>query len=290
MGCARVLAIAGLVLGLAPVSFSAAPKKASVIVTEAAPKPLSDVMAYPGRVRSRVNAVTTSEIDGQVVKIQRPLGSKVNRGDVILVLQNTDPVYRYAPVQMRSPSSGFLTSLDVTLMTKVARGQKLFTITDPKNLIVEVEIPAHDLGSLSAGMKGEFKPDPLRPETVPVEIEGLSPLVDVQSGTATAELKPLGQLDSIRQGQLGQVVLKTNLRDSFLLPESAILYRDDKPYLRVVTDGKVQRKEVELGPRQGSSFEVKSGLKPGEIVVTRTSRFISDGEEVDVQPAQSEAK
>ena len=262
---------------------AAVPKKASVLIFEAKAEALSDSLAYPGRVRSRINAVTTSEIEGQVVKIEKALGSKVKKGDVILVLQNTDPVYKYAPIRMRSPSSGYLTSLDVTLMTKVERSAKLFTITDPKDLLVEVEVPAHDLSALHPGMKGEFKPDPMLPETIPVVIEGLSPLVDIKSGTATAELRPLAKSASLRQGQLGQVSVTTNQRDAFLIPESAVIYREDKPFIRILSQGKVVKKSIELGNRMGDSYEVKSGVKPGEQVITRTSRFVPDGEEVDIQ-------
>jgi multidrug efflux pump subunit AcrA (membrane-fusion protein) len=285
----RTMLVLGWVTSFGAVSAAAVPKKANVLLLEAKAQVMADSLSYPGRVKSRVNAITTSEIEGQVVKIERPLGSKVKRGDVILVLQNTDPVYRYAPIRMRSPSAGYLTSLDVTLMTKVERGQKLFTITDPKDLLVEVEIPAHDLGSLRPGMRGEFKPDPLLPDVFSVEIEGLSPLVDVKSGTATAELRFLTKSETLRQGLLGQVALKTNERSSFIVPESAIIYRDDKPYVRILTGGKVQKKSIELGSRRGDSFEIKSGLQPGEQIVTRTSRFVSDGEEVEVQ-SQPEAK
>lgn len=268
---------------------AAVPKKASVLLLQAKSEEFSDNLQFPGRVRSRVNDIMTSEIEGKVIKIEKPLGSAIKKGDVILVLQNTDPVYRYAPIRLRSLSSGFLTSLDVTLMMKVERNQKLFTVTDPKNLLVEVEIPAHDLGSLSAGMRGEFRPDPTQPESIPVEIEGLSPAVDLTSGTATAELRPLEKTDRLRQGQLGQIRLKTNSRKTFVIPESAVIYRDDKSYVRVFEGGKAQRQPITLGRRIGGTYEITKGLKGGEQIITRTSRFVADGEEVEIQKEKSEA-
>ncbi len=290
MGFARlfkfVLLLCSAVSCMHPV-YASIPKKASVMLLEAKSQPLADALTYPGRVRSRLNATTTSEIEGQVTEISRPLGSKVKNGDVILVIRNTDPIYRYAPIRIRSLSSGYLTSFDVALMSRVERGQKLFTITDPKNLLVEVEIPAHHLSALKRGMTGEFRPDPMQPESVPVTIEGLSPLIDVKSGTATAELRPLKESGLLRQGILGQISLKTNQREAFLLPESAIIYRDEKPFVRVLANGKVQRKEIKLGSRMGDSYEVSGGLKAGEQIVTRSSRFISDGEEVEVQKSES---
>lgn len=272
---------------LPAVSNAAIPKKASVLLLQAKSQEFSDNLQFPGRVRSRVNDVMTSEIEGKVIKIEKPLGSKVKKGDVILVLQNTDPVYRYAPIRLRSLSNGFLTSLDVTLMTKVERNQKLFTVTDPQNLLVEVEIPARDLLSLHNGMKGDFRLDPTRPDSIPVEIEGLSPAVDLTSGTATAELRPLEKIELLRQGQLGQISLKTNVRQTFVVPESAIVYRDDKSFLRVFEGGKVQRRPIALGRRVGGTYEITQGLKGGEQIITRTSRFVADGEEVEIQKSEA---
>jgi multidrug efflux pump subunit AcrA (membrane-fusion protein) len=274
-------------VGLPLVATAAVPTKASVFLSDAKAQPFSDILTYPGRVKSRVNAAATSEIEGQVVRIEKLLGTHINKGDVVMVLQNTDPVYRYAPIKMRSPASGYLTTLDVGLMTKVERGQKLFTITDPNNLVVEVEIPSNDLSALQVGLKGEFKPDPRLADVIPVVIEGLSPLVDYRTGTASAELRPLDKVQTLHQGELGQINMKTNFREAVVLPESAIIFRDDKTFVRVLEKGKVARKPVELGPRKGDNFEIKKGLSAEDQVVVRASRFVADGEEVEVQKSET---
>jgi multidrug efflux pump subunit AcrA (membrane-fusion protein) len=279
----KLIVYISLLLFFVPTVHAAFQKKAAAFIQPVKFTVMSDNLSYPGRVQSRVNATSTSEIEGQVVRFEKSLGAKVKKGEVILVLQNTDPVYRYAPIKMRSPSAGYLTSLDVTLMSKVERGQKLFTITDPQNLLVEVEIPAGDLIAIHPGMRGEFKPNVQSADALQVTIEGLSPLVDIKSGTATAQLRPLEKINLLSQGQLGQFTMKTNSRQSFILPESAIIYRDDQPFVRVVAAGKVSKKSIELGPRVGDAFEIKSGLLSGEQVIVRTSRFVADGEEVDIQ-------
>jgi multidrug efflux pump subunit AcrA (membrane-fusion protein) len=278
------------VLLVVPVSGAAVSKKATVLIQELKPQELADILSYPGRVHSRLNAVSSSEIEGQVMRIERSIGSSVKKGDIILTLQNTDPDYNYAPIQIRSLSNGYLTTLDVALMSKVDKGQRLFTITDSKDILVQVEIPERDLNSLHQGMKGDFKPDPMKAATVPVIIEGLSPVVDLKSGTATAEMRPIKNMSLLRQGQLGQVEMKSNKHRAFLVPENAILYRDDKSFIRVFADGKIEKKVVVLGRRMGDSFEVRSGLRAGEKVVTRTSRFVADGEEVEIQPTGSDSK
>lgn len=273
-------------------SFAAIPKKATVFIEKAEVKPFSETLSYPGRVKSRINATVLSEVDGEIVRITKVLGSKVKKNDVVMIVQNTDPVFRYAPQKVRSPGDGYLTSVVSSLMSKVQRGQTLFTVSDPSNLLIEVEVPANDLSFLNIGAKGSYRPDPLSPETIDVVIEGLSPVVDLKTGTASAELKPIAKVKaekvtSLRQGQLGQASFKINERQSILIPETAVTFKEDKPYVRVLDKGKVQRKLVELGQRRGDSFEVKSGLQAQEQFVVRTSRFVSDGEDVDVQAPEN---
>lgn len=272
------------------VMLAAVPKKASVFVQTMKPTEVADKFIYPGRVKSRIHSAVTSEIEGQVIHIDKKLGHQVQRGDVILTLQNTDPVYRYAPIKVRATAAGYITTMDVSLQSKVERGQKLFSVTDPKNLLIETEIPAADLLSIRRGMRGEFKPNLQSTDSLEVEIEALSPVVDINTGTATAELKPLGKLQLLTQGQLGQITLQANARKSYVVPESALTYLEDKPFLRVVESGVVQKIPVNLGARMGDSFEITSGLKDGLQVVLRSSRFVPDGENVDVETPEDKSK
>lgn len=292
IGSIQILLCASLMASTTASDQKPAEKKPTVIVQDVKTQKMSDRLIYPGRVRSKIEAQVTAENEGQLKEILKPVGSFVRRGEAVLIIQNTDPVYKFAPVKVHAPASGLLSRLDVSLLSKVEKGAPLFLITDPGALKVEVEIPANELGYFKIGHSGKVESitgDGSKVET-DAKVVGLSPLVDPKTGTATAQLefgkKALSQ--SLRPGLIVQVQFSVNGRESVILPSSSLTYKEGKPYVRILDGIKAQRVPVEIRSELGGSVELKSGVVGGAKVITRANRFISDGEEVEVETAKTE--
>ncbi len=263
-------------------------KKAVVFVTPATKSDFSDLVQYPARVRSKINAWVSAETAGQVQKILKPVGSQVHRGDVVLIIKNIDPVFKYAPVKILAPADGFITSLEIDLLTRVDRGDKLFSVTDPSSLVVDTEVPASDLHFFKIGDKGILKSQ--AGQEYHMLIQALSPAVDIKTGTSNAiltfvasktELASLSQ--NLSQGQLGQVLFHVNPRKSFVLPESTLVLRGGGTFVRVLTGTKAKLVPVIVSLDLGDKVEIQTGLIDGQQIITRWNRFIADGEEVEIQ-------
>lgn len=258
-------------------------KKATVMVAQTKMEKFSDQVQYPALVRSKINAWVVSESIGEVRKILKPIGSQVKRGEAVIVIQNTDPVYRYAPVKILSPANGYVTSLEVDLLNRVDRGQKLFSVTDPKDLVVETEIPSADLKYFQLGQEAKLKDQSGQEYTL--VLKALSPMVDIRTGTANAELKLQGAgIETLKQGQIGQVTFDVHQRSSIILPSSAVTFREGLAFVRILDDKKkVKKIPVKIAINLGDKVEISDGLKEGQMVITRWSRFIADNEEVEIQ-------
>ncbi|MBC7690844.1 MAG: HlyD family efflux transporter periplasmic adaptor subunit [Methylotenera sp.] len=254
---------------------------ATVSVIQIKKVELSESLLYPARVVPKVNSVILAETDGVISKIQSPLGQSVSSGARILTISHTDPVYQFAPFRVNSPISGVVSSLEVTEGTQVSKGQRLGAVTDPKKVRFNIEIPASDLAYVSRGMKGVFQIAG-RDEVVPVVIRGVSPFVDPATGTASGELEPDGKSALVSPGLVGQVSFKANLHQGFSIPEHAIIYKGDATFVRLVKDGKTLLTPVKLGRRQRGTFEITGGLEVGMSVIERASRYIADGDAVQV--------
>lgn len=264
-------------------------KKALVTVQKMETKTHSDLFVYPARVESKINSVVAAEADGRVKRILKSIGARVRRGDIILTIENQDPVYTFATIPVKAPASGIVSQVNVSLMGKVTRGEDLFTITDPASLKVTTEVPAGDLESLKIGSLGRFKTQVSDQSSVSVKIVGLSPIVDPKTGTARAELTFENVKTAPSAGNLGQVEFTSHPRSILLLPESALTYKDGKPFARVLVDGKLLKKPILLGPQTNDVFEIKDGLSNGDTVILRTNRFVKEGESVDIE-AKDQAK
>lgn len=260
-------------------------KPPMVMVSPAKRAELFEVLTYPARVVPKVNANVLSESEGVVTKIHAPLGSRVVRGQKLLTVKHTDPVYQYAPVNITAPVTGVVSLVDVSEGSLIAKGQRVATVTDPNQIRVSVEIAAADLAAIRAGLTGELKLPGLT-DPVAVRVRGVSPFVDPATGTASCELETTtapNTTSPIAPGIVGQVLFKVNNHQGFSLPDHAIVYKGGETFVRVVENDKAKYMPVKLGRRSRGLVEIATGLQEGAKVIERASAYISEGEKVTVE-------
>jgi multidrug efflux pump subunit AcrA (membrane-fusion protein) len=246
---------------------------------------ISDELSYPARVIPKVNTTVLAESDGVISELPTLLGQPVRTRQTLMVISHTDPVYKYAPMKVLSPITGVISAIEVAQGTQVIKGQKLASVTDPKRLRVVIEVPAEDLDSLKKGDKGDFRTSG-RAEPISVKLEGTSPFVDPATGTATCEFQ-VDSKQSLAPGIVGRVSMKVHQRKGIRIPEYAIIYRNQEPFARIYENGKIRFTAVKLGKKQEGRVEILSGIKENEVVIERSSRFVSEGETVQLDQGKS---
>jgi multidrug efflux pump subunit AcrA (membrane-fusion protein) len=260
------------------------PKAVQVQIEKAQAKTLFTLLTYPARLHPKVNATVLSETEGVVTEIKAPLGTAVEKGSKLLVIKNTDPIYSYAPLTLTSPVKGAVSSLDVSVGSRITRGQKIGTITDPSQVLITVEIAASDIFSIQKGLEGTLRL-PGMEQPIPLVVRGVSPFVDPGTGTATAELvlKNSAPKASLPPGSVGQVSFRAQEHQGIEVPESAVVYKGKAPHLRILEGNKAKYVPVTLGVTRQGLVEVLKGLSDGMAVVVRASQYVGDGEEVTVE-------
>ncbi len=257
----------------------------SVFTEKAVTKALFNTLTYPARVESRVHAIVRAESDGAVSKIIRPLGSRVRRGETIAIVKHTDPVFQYAPLNVIASVSGVINEVNVTPGSLVNKGDAVASITDPDQLRIIVEVAATDIRSIRSGLKGDLSVIGIE-QPISAEVQGLSPSVDPMLGTATCELKvSSADQKKIVPGMVGHMQFKVNQRQGFILPDYAILYRGNATFVRLVENGVVKKVAISIGEKRQGQVEIVSGIKNGDEIIDRSSRFITDGDAVTVETA-----
>ncbi|MCB0370754.1 MAG: HlyD family efflux transporter periplasmic adaptor subunit [Bdellovibrionales bacterium] len=251
--------------------------KPEVIVVKANESLVKKTLTFPGVTKSQKQSNILAETSGVIRRIQKQLGATVRRGDVLAWIENPDPVYQYKPLPIRSPISGKLTKEETLEGSLVQKGMPLFTITDPKSIVIEVQIPAKDLSSLKIGSLATFKTGSQEKE---VKLIGLSPTPDIDTLTSQAIFVFTNPKDKDLLGAQGFVDYTNSSKNMILLPESTLIRRSDKIFIRKFKDGKMQLSEIEVGERYEDNIEIKSGLIAGDEYILRASQHLSDGEEV----------
>lgn len=256
----------------------------SVYAFKAQIKNLQDEVIYPAKIRPRIVAKIQSKIEGQVRRILKPIGSAVKKGEILAIISHTDPIYRFRSYKVRSTINGVIGQHLVDTGGHVRPGQPMFILAGHRDYKVNIELLPNDkrsiskntLGSLKIGSDGPFK----------VRILGISSLINPATGGHPTQLK-LRKRIQLPPGDLGQVTFFLNKRTGFTIPERALNYQGDKIFVFKIANKIISKEFIKVGKNFGDMIEVTNGLKDGDVIVEKSSRFLKEGDEVKVEKERS---
>jgi cobalt-zinc-cadmium efflux system membrane fusion protein len=178
---------------------------------------------------------------------------------------------------VRSPISGMVVQKLVFPGQLIQAGATTcFAITEVSRVWVQGHIYEKDLTSVRVG-------DPVEEtnSALPVIFHGvisyIGAMVDPSTRTTPVRIVTGNPKGLLKKDLFVDAVIHTRTRkDVLAVPTSAVLYDpDNMPFVYVQTDGsQFAQRMVTIGAQQNSEFEVVSGLKEGEKVVTEGSVFL----------------
>jgi len=194
-------------------------------------------------------------------------------------------------VTLTAPMSGIVIKKDVNEGMYVKTGSPIYTIADLNRVWVILEAYESDLHALETGQEVRFSVESYPGTLFTGTIAYIDPLVDKRSRTVRVRL----DVDN-RQARLkpGMFVRATALPETdpgpppLLIPASAPLITGKRAlvYVQVPRQtGVYVGREVILGPRRGEFYQVKAGLKEGELVVVQGNFKIDSAIQIQAAPS-----
>jgi membrane fusion protein (multidrug efflux system) len=114
----------------------------------------------------------------------------------------------------------------------------------------------------------------------------IDPAVNQRTGTLAIRLEVDNPQHLLHAGQFARVrVAATQLTDAIVLPQRSIQDLQGKYYVWIVdAAGKAQQRDVQMGPRIGTGWQVQQGLKAGDVVVVDGVQRLKPGSAVHATP------
>ncbi|MCL2914325.1 efflux RND transporter periplasmic adaptor subunit [Shewanella corallii] len=159
----------------------------------------------------------------------------------------------------------------------------LFHIVNQEELHGIVHLPEKQLQSLKQGQTADIytSRDPNR--AYAASVLRISPVVDASSGTFKVTLSVPNSSRELKAGMFTRVELKYDTHEDVItVPYQAVINQDNRQALYVVSEGNAERREVELGYRNGDTVEIRSGLEAGEQLVIRGQQNLKDQSLVEI--------
>jgi RND family efflux transporter MFP subunit len=196
---------------------------------------------------------------------------------------------RLGETRINAPIDGFVASrrLDPgALVGPTANSGSIATIVRLDRLRAFINVNEKDSLSIRTGMSARVVLDAIPETPVAAEVVRVSPAVDPNTRTVEAEVQIQNADGKLRPGMYGRGFIRLAIHPAaMVVPVTAVQINNRGRSVFVVEGDQVRLRSVSIGVEAdgGSSFEVLSGLKPGEQVVIAGADGLSDGAKVRVR-------
>jgi cobalt-zinc-cadmium efflux system membrane fusion protein len=190
-----------------------------------------------------------------------------------LRLLGSDTNHPSGIVNITAPVSGVITDQEVTNAAGVqSLGTSPFTISDLSTVWIVCDVYENDLASVHIGDPAEITLNAYPGRVLKGTVSNILPILDPSIRTGKVRIEVLNP-GIMRIGMFVTATFRGQTEQMHtIVPASAVLHMHDRDFVYVPAPGnKFRRVEVvggDLLPENTSLQEVKSGLKPGEQVVT----------------------
>ena len=211
--------------------------------------------------------------------------SKAEYDNVKMQLDVLETQYRQLVqnTQLTAPISGVVTARNYD-NGDMYGGQPVLTIeqTNPVKLIVNIS--EVNYSKMHRGMPVDLELDAYPGEAFTGTVTIVYPSIDATTHTFPVEITINNQSQKVRPGMFARATVNFGDEQHVLVPDVAVVKQigaGDR-YVYVYKDGKVSYNKVELGRQIGDKYEILSGVRDGDQVVTAGQTKLANGREVEV--------
>ncbi len=216
----------------------------------------------------------------RVASVLAEANAKVDQAQAELKMANIELDY----ATVRAPFAGVVSKRHTDIGAYLSVGSPVVTMINDHTLEVEAEVPSIRLRGLDRGTEVMVEFEDRRKFTATVR--AIVPEENPLTRTRTVRFKPdfgaNGQRVAVNQAVV--LTIPTGpTRDLVTVHKDAILQRGGGPVVYVIRDNQASQRRVELGQAFAGRFEVRDGLKPGEMVVIRGIERLRPGQRVRIR-------
>jgi Cu(I)/Ag(I) efflux system membrane fusion protein/cobalt-zinc-cadmium efflux system membrane fusion protein len=179
---------------------------------------------------------------------------------------------------IQSPVSGYITERNALPNMYAEPGTRLYTIADLSHVWVNAQVFQCDVGRLKPGDQAAITVDAYPQKIFIGRVEEVLPQVDATTRTVPVRLSIDNTKLLLKPGMFVNVDLKSSMGRRLVVPASSVLQTGLKQIVFLNKgEGRIEPKEVVLGPQIGDNFVILKGLEPHQAIVT-SANFLIDSE------------
>lgn len=172
-------------------------------------------------------------------------------------------------VPIVAPVSGVVVEKNVVEGSSFMAGTVLYKIAPVDPVWVIASVYQYELPLVRAGMEASIRVDYLPGASRTGRVSYVNPYLDPATRTGEVRIDVPNPGGDLKPGMYVDVALHRSLGKRLAVPEAAVLYAGERRVVFVdLGDGRLAPRDVTLGVKAGPWFEVRGGLRAGDVVVT----------------------
>jgi RND family efflux transporter MFP subunit len=198
---------------------------------------------------------------------------------------------------IRAPFSGIIVSKDAQvgeIVSPISAGggftrTGIATIVNMDSLEIEVDVNEAYIANVLIGQKVIATLDSYPEWKLPASVRTVIPTADRQKATVKVRIA-FDKLDpkilpdmGVKVAFMSEAAKHQETTPLSIAPKNAVKDSDGTSVVFVLNRDSVERRSVKTGRAIGSTIEILAGLRPGEQVVTSSTKELKDGQKIEIK-------
>lgn len=183
-----------------------------------------------------------------------------------------------------SPISGVITARNYDNGDMYSGQMPVLTVMNINPVKLLINVSESFYSKVKTGMPVKIGFDVFGDQSFQGKVNLIYPTIDQNTRTFAVEIKVNNNNNKIRPGMFARVTLEFGKVKHVVVPDLSIIKQTGSgaKFVFIYNNGKVEYKEVEIGRRVDSDYEVISGVTAGEQIVVAGQSKLVDGTVVNV--------
>jgi multidrug efflux pump subunit AcrA (membrane-fusion protein) len=251
---------------------------------------ITDYLTLSGDMVAGSSVDVYSDTAGTIVDRYVSIGSRVEEGQRVALVDPSQPGMTYIASVVRAPISGVISSLPGQVGMKISQTSPIAVISGGGGLEIELYVAERFIYRITMNLPCEITLDAYPGDNFRGRISEISPVVDTASRTMMIKVNVDNPDDKLKAGMFANVKIITEEKLNVItIPENAVLQRAGENFVYTVqTDPDdssaktAKRTPVSLGLNVDNMVEVTEGLEVGDELIVRGQTTLTDGSRVNI--------
>ncbi len=209
------------------------------------------------------------QVPGKFSRNAVPEGTEVKRDDVIVYIDRDMVGYKFQLAPVKAPVAGVVTKLYyIDKGDAVSPQMPVAEVANGDNVKVVFNLGQDDLLRVHKGQKASIFYINDQAFSVEGEVYSVPPVIDTDIMAGTVVVKAPNKARTMKIGMSVNVEILTEEKESYMVPEKAVLLGESESYVFLNRAGKAAQVKVTTGYRQNDIIEINGPLADGDEVVT----------------------